>query len=134
MEIVKSGIDGLDSLIEKKGFPKGSSILVLGAPGSGKSILGMQYIYKGATLYNEKGIYAVFHEHPEKVREYMLSFGWDIDAAGRAEKIMIIDAASPILEKEYIDNYEIKKALSSHNLMVLKRMVSETKAKCSSLQ
>jgi len=128
-KIVNSGIDGLDSLLEKKGFPKGSSILVLGAPGTGKSILGMQYIYKGVTLYNDRGIYAVFHEHPDRVRRYMLSFGWDIDAVGRADWIMIIDATSPIVEKEYIDNEEIKKALSPGNLIkVLKRMISETKA------
>lgn len=128
-KIVKSGVDGLDSLIEKKGFPKGSSILVLGAPGCGKSVLGMQYVYKGATQYNENGIYVVFHEHPDKVREYMLSFGWDIDAIGRANKLMIIDATTPILEKEYIDDEEIRKALSPENLIqLLKKLVSETKA------
>jgi len=128
-EIVKSGIDGLDSLIEKKGFPKNSTILVLGAPGSGKSVFGMQYIYKGATEYNENGIYAVFHEHPAKVREYMLSFGWDIDKIGRDKKLIIIDATTPILEKEYIDDEEIKKALSPENLIkVLGKLVTETGA------
>lgn len=46
LERVTTGIPGLDEMI-LGGFPKGSITLVSGPPGSGKSILCSQYLYKG---------------------------------------------------------------------------------------
>lgn len=129
-DFVKSGIPGLDALIEKRGFPKGANILLLGAPGSGKSIFGMQYIYSGAIEYDEKGVYVIFHENPERIFEYMLSFGWDVDALGRKEMFYIIDAASPIIEAEHlIDMSEIREILSPRKVFpLIKEVVEKTKA------
>ncbi|MDI6806700.1 MAG: ATPase domain-containing protein, partial [Candidatus Aenigmarchaeota archaeon] len=55
MKRIKSGINGLDKLIEG-GFPEGSVILVSGAPGTGKTLFGLQFIYQGAKA-NEPGVY-----------------------------------------------------------------------------
>ena len=44
MERIQSGIPGFDELTEE-GIPKGSSLLVAGGPGTGKSIFVMQYVY-----------------------------------------------------------------------------------------
>lgn len=127
---VKTGIPGLDVLIENKGFPKGANILLLGAPGSGKSIFGMQYIYRGAVEYNEKGVYVIFHENPERVFEYMLSFGWDIEVIGRKEMVYIVDAASPIIEAEQLmDMSELKEILSPKRVFpLIREIVEKTKA------
>ncbi|MDP2973656.1 MAG: ATPase domain-containing protein, partial [Candidatus Diapherotrites archaeon] len=52
MERVKTGISGLDELIEG-GIPKGSAVLVSGGTGTCKTIFSMQFAYNGALLYNE---------------------------------------------------------------------------------
>jgi len=84
MEVVKTGIPGLDNLFAIGGFPKGNTILVIGGPGSGKSIFGMQYIYTGVTRYDEPGIFITFDETPDKIRRNMKSFGWDIEKYERS--------------------------------------------------
>jgi len=50
MDRVKTGIPGLDELIEG-GIPTGSSVLVSGGAGTGKTIIATQYIYEGAKQF-----------------------------------------------------------------------------------
>ena len=76
MERLESGIPGLDALIEG-GFPQGSSVLVSGGPGTGKTILGMQFIYEGAKN-NEPGLYVSLESNLKNVVWNMQSFKWDI--------------------------------------------------------
>ena len=56
VELIKTGISGLDQVL-KGGLRRNSSILVTGAPGTGKTILALQFIYYGAKDYNENGIF-----------------------------------------------------------------------------
>ena len=72
---IKTGIEGLDTLF-KKGIPRGSIILVIGGPGSGKTIFCLQTLYH-AVQNEEKALYMSFEEEPEKLREHMRDFGWD---------------------------------------------------------
>jgi KaiC/GvpD/RAD55 family RecA-like ATPase len=72
---IKTGIEGLDTLF-KKGIPRGSIILVIGGPGSGKTIFCLQTLYH-AVQNGEKALYMTFEEKPEKLREHMRDFGWD---------------------------------------------------------
>ncbi len=53
---VSSGISGLDALLDG-GFPEGKVILVLGEPGTGKTILASQFLHFGANNAGEKGVY-----------------------------------------------------------------------------
>jgi len=57
---VKSGVDGLDEVIEG-GFPRGSLIVLAGEPGTGKTVFSMQFLVKGVEL-NESGVYVSFAE------------------------------------------------------------------------
>lgn len=57
MERASTGISGFDSLIEG-GLPRGSTILVTGAPGTGKTIFALHYLCEGAAK-GENGIYVV---------------------------------------------------------------------------
>ncbi len=77
MERVKTGITGVDELIEG-GLPKGSTVLVSGGTGTCKTIFSMQYIYNGAVLYNEPGLFVTVESHPKNIAWNMESFGWDI--------------------------------------------------------
>jgi circadian clock protein KaiC len=59
----KTGITGLDEML-RGGFLIGSAVLVEGAPGTGKTTLGTQFLYNGATLFDEPGLLISFEEFP----------------------------------------------------------------------
>ena len=90
MERVSSGVKGLDEILEG-GFPKARTILIVGSPGSGKTILAIQYLRAGA-LKGERSIYVTFDERPEQVKENMSAFSWDLDRLEGEGKIMFVDA------------------------------------------
>jgi KaiC/GvpD/RAD55 family RecA-like ATPase len=89
----RTGIFGLDELIEG-GFPRRRSILVAGSTGTGKTILGMQYLYTGAVEHGEPGVFATFDEMPDKLRQDMLRFGWNVKALEEDNKLGIVDVTS----------------------------------------
>ncbi len=93
MERVKTGIPALDDLLGG-GFPKGSTILVSGDSGTGKTIFCMQYLYWGATKDDEPGIMVTFEERPQDLRRECLQFGWDVAALEKEGKLAIVDVTS----------------------------------------
>lgn len=90
-EIVHSGVDGLDELISG-GFPKGRIILVLGGPGTGKTIFAAQFLYKGIAEYGEPGIFVSLDESKNHFYAEMLKFGWDFKKAEKEGKFAFLDA------------------------------------------
>jgi KaiC/GvpD/RAD55 family RecA-like ATPase len=76
IELTKTGIDGLDAILNG-GIVTTSTTLVSGNPGAGKSILGLQYIYNGVELFDEKGIYLSFEENADDLREAAESIGFE---------------------------------------------------------
>jgi circadian clock protein KaiC len=91
---VPTGVEGLDELL-KGGFPKGSVILVCGGPGSGKTILGIQFLVKGARDCNQPGLYLSLEESKTHVCAEMLNFGWNLDKLEKARQLLVLDM-SPI--------------------------------------
>ena len=77
MARVRSGIPGLDELIEG-GFIEGASVLLSGGAGCGKTIFSMEYIYKGAELYNEPGIFISMEEGATNIWWNMKNFRWNL--------------------------------------------------------
>jgi KaiC/GvpD/RAD55 family RecA-like ATPase len=90
MERVSSGVKGLDEILEG-GFPRARTILIVGSPGSGKTILALQFLRAGA-LKGERSIYVTFDERPEQVKENMSAFSWELDRLEGEGKIMFVDA------------------------------------------
>ncbi len=90
-EPVVSGVEGLDELIGG-GFPRGRVVLVLGGPGTGKTILASQFLYKGITQYNENGIFVSLDEGKNHYYSEMLKFGWDFKKAEEEGKFFFVDA------------------------------------------
>jgi len=76
MERVKTGISGLDEMLFGGFFPR-SANLVEGAPGTGKTTFGMQFIYNGIVKYSEPGIIITFEQFPEQYYRDAANFGWD---------------------------------------------------------
>lgn len=130
MTIVKTGIDGLDSLFAEGGIPEGNSVLVLGGPGAGKTIFGMQFLYKGATEFGENGIFVSLLEHPENIRKNTIKFGWDIEDLGEKGKLTLIDAVTQRVKKTEIDTNVARRGLDmSHLINILKQTIKHTGAK-----
>jgi len=76
MERVKTGIPGLDEILNK-GIPKNQLVLLTGTAGTGKTIFCSQYIYHGIKKYKDNGVYLTFEEPPEYIKENVRPFGWD---------------------------------------------------------
>jgi KaiC/GvpD/RAD55 family RecA-like ATPase len=91
---VPTGVKGVDALLDNKGIPKGYSVLVLGAPGSGKTTFGLQFLRNGGEN-GERGIYVSMDEQPEMLLANAQNLGLGIKELVDAGKITIIDA-SPI--------------------------------------
>tara|TARA_Y100000310_G_scaffold148787_3_gene148048 strand:+ start:15524 stop:16237 length:714 start_codon:yes stop_codon:yes gene_type:complete len=82
-------VPGLDQVL-KGGLRKNSSILVTGAPGTGKTILALQFIYYGARDYNENGIYITTEENLDDIREFAKNLGMDITSLEKKNKIFFV--------------------------------------------
>jgi len=75
----KTGVEVFDTMVGD-GFWKGSSTVVFGPPGSGKTLLGLHFIFKGIEM-GEKGLIATMQENPTQLRRIVSGFGWDLQKA-----------------------------------------------------
>jgi circadian clock protein KaiC len=89
MQRVETGITGLDEMLTGGFFPE-SANLIEGAPGTGKTTIGMQYIYHGITQWDEPGLILTFEEFPQQYYRDAASFGWDLRALEAANKLRVI--------------------------------------------
>jgi len=112
---VNTGIPGLDSILHG-GFIEGTNILVLGGTGTGKTIFCMQYLYNGATLYNEHGVFVTFEERPKELRLEAKQFNWDLRKLEEENKLVIIDAASSKAGIPSDEEYAIRRELDMNIL------------------
>ncbi len=76
MERISTGVPGLDSML-KGGLIKGKSYLVKGGPGSGKTTLASQFVYRGV-VSGENVLYITLEESAEEISEEMRVFGFDL--------------------------------------------------------
>ena len=72
----KTGIEKLDELLAD-GIPRGSSLLVAGVAGTGKTVMLLEFVYRGA-LAGEKGILFSFEETTERLLAAARGMGWDL--------------------------------------------------------
>ena len=102
MERIKTGITELDEML-CGGFLPNTSNLLEGAPGTGKTTLGMQFIHNGIRLYNEPGLILTFEEFPLQYYRDAASFGWDFRELERQGKLRII-MTSPEVSQLDLEN------------------------------
>lgn len=76
MDFVKTGVKGIDSILNG-GIANNATVLVSGNPGTGKSLLGIEFIYRGIDEFGEKGIYLSFEENESDIRLAAESIGFD---------------------------------------------------------
>jgi KaiC/GvpD/RAD55 family RecA-like ATPase len=78
---ISMGIKELDDMLDG-GIPRGSIILISGPLGTGKTTLGVQFIYNGIKKFNEPGIFITLEQNKKKIIEDMKSFGMDLENLG----------------------------------------------------
>ena len=83
-----TGIQGLDE-ITNGGFPRGRPTLVCGSAGAGKTLLAMEFLVRGATQFNEPGVFMAFEETAAELTENVRSIGFDLDQLAEEKKLAI---------------------------------------------
>ncbi|MCW3976584.1 MAG: DUF2075 domain-containing protein [Candidatus Bathyarchaeota archaeon] len=88
---ITTGIDGLDELVGG-GFPEGRVVLIIGGPGTGKTIVCSQFLYKGIYENQENGVFVSLDEGKDHFYSEMQQFGWDFRNAENERKFAFVDA------------------------------------------
>jgi len=83
-----SGIEGLDG-ITFGGLPTGRPTLVVGNAGSGKTMMAMEFLVRGATEYEEPGVFVAFEETPKDLARNFASRGWNLQQLQDEGKLAI---------------------------------------------
>jgi circadian clock protein KaiC len=83
-----TGIQGLDE-ITQGGFPRGRPTLICGSAGAGKTLLAMEFLIRGATEYNEPGVFMAFEETAPELTQNVRSLGFDLDELAKEKKLVI---------------------------------------------
>jgi circadian clock protein KaiC len=99
VDLIKTGIQGLDELF-LGGVTRGNIIIIQGAPGTGKTTTGVEFIYRGVTDFDEPGMIVSFEVSPDKLTRDALAFGWDLAEFERQGKLKIILTSRDVFYRE----------------------------------
>lgn len=91
---LSSGEATLDAMMDG-GFIEGSATLISGAPGVGKTTLGLQYLCAGAAA-GEPGVMVTFEEFPTSLIRDAKQLGWDLQKL-QAEGMLRLIFTSPTM-------------------------------------
>jgi circadian clock protein KaiC len=89
IERCPTGIAGFDKLCQG-GFVRNSDNLVIGGPGSGKTTFMLQFLYNGATQFDENGLYCSFEPDIVDIIQDGFSFGWDFARLNEMDKVKFL--------------------------------------------
>ena len=96
---ILTGISGLDEVLIG-GVKQNNIILVEGAPGTGKTTLGLEFIYRGAKEFGEPGLIVSFELSPQKLLRDAAGFGWDFESLQAEGKVKIIYTSPMVILDE----------------------------------
>src|SRR6478736_6290793 len=83
-----TGISGFDE-ITQGGLPLGRPTLICGEAGSGKTLFAMEFIVRGATQFDEPGVFVAFEEKAEELAANVASLGFDLKKLVAAKKLKL---------------------------------------------
>ncbi|MDH2901618.1 MAG: circadian clock protein KaiC [archaeon] len=102
-----SGIRGLDE-ITFGGLPKGRPTLIAGGAGSGKTLMSMEFLVRGAIDHNEPGVFIAFEETGEELARNVASFGFDLKKLIIQKKILVDHVRVERSEIEETGEYDLE--------------------------
>jgi circadian clock protein KaiC len=103
----RTGIDGLDE-ITYGGLPHGRTTLVCGSAGSGKTVLGMEFLIHGALKFGEPGVFMAFEETDHELVDNIASTGYDLQALQKENKLCIDHVRIERSEIEETGDYDLE--------------------------
>jgi circadian clock protein KaiC len=95
---LSTGVAGLDAMVGG-GLLQGNSILVAGAPGTGKTTLGLHFLAAGVAA-GEKGVFVTFEYLPQQIYHDALLHGWDLQAWERQGLVRVVCTTPDVLLAE----------------------------------
>lgn len=94
IEKMPTGIEGVDE-ITGGGLPRCRTTLVMGGPGSGKTVFALETLVNGAREWGEPGIFVAFEENSRHIIQNAASFGWNLPELEK-EKLFFLNARFPV--------------------------------------
>ncbi|MBN1998327.1 circadian clock protein KaiC [candidate division KSB1 bacterium] len=124
-----TSIQGLDE-ITGGGLPKGRPTLVCGGAGCGKTLFAMEFLVRGATQYNEPGVFISFEETKKELTANVASLGFDLNDLAARKMIWIEHLAVERSETAQSGEYDLESLfIRIHNAIEsisAKRVVLDT--------
>ena len=105
IEKIKTGIAGFDELAEG-GLPLGRAVVVSGTAGSGKTVFGIEFLYRGATEFGEGGVFVTFEERRTDLIKDVQGFGWDLETLEKKRKLAFVDASGVAQHQVEVGEYD----------------------------
>ena len=102
-----TGIQGFDE-ITGGGLPKGRPTLICGGAGCGKTLFGIEFLVRGATLFNEPGVFMSFEETNEELIKNVASLGFDLKDLIKHKKIALDHVHIERSEIEETGEYDLE--------------------------
>ena len=102
-----TGIQGFDE-ITFGGLPKGRPTLVCGGAGCGKTLFGMEFVVRGATQFNEPGVFMSFEETNEELIKNVASLGFDLEDLVKHKKLALDHVHIERSEIEETGEYDLE--------------------------
>src|SRR5947209_8146222 len=90
LEKAPTGIEGFDE-ITRGGLPRSRTTLVMGGPGSGKTVFALQTLVHAGRRRSEPGIFVAFEENSRQIIANARTFGWDLPALEK-DRLFFLDA------------------------------------------
>jgi circadian clock protein KaiC len=97
--LIKTGIQGLDDIL-LGGIPRTNVVLLQGVTGTGKTLMGLEIIYRGIVQFNQPGIIVVFETSPNKLIRDAAGFGWNLDELQEQKKLQIVFTTPEVFRHE----------------------------------
>ena len=107
IEKSRSGILGLDE-ISRGGLPKGRATILCGGAGCGKTMVGLEFIVRGATQFDEPGVVIAFEETPEEMTKNVASLGFDLNQLVQTKKLFMDHIYIEPAEIEETGEYDLE--------------------------
>jgi circadian clock protein KaiC len=124
-----TGITGLDQITEG-GLPKGRPTLLCGSAGCGKTVLAMEFLVRGATEFDEPGVFIAFEETDKELTQNVSSMGFDLPALSARKKIFLDYVRVERTEIEETGDYDLEglfiRLETAINAVGAKRVVLDT--------
>jgi len=103
----RTGIRGLDDVTDG-GFPRGRTTLIVGGPGTGKTLMGIEFAVKGAAEYGEPAVIMAFEETGEELAANVKSLGYDLNKLAAARKLVVDHVKIERHEIEETGEYDLE--------------------------